>query len=126
MGFQYQGLSSNVTISGSVAVGLPQATTSQTIVPISGTGTGSAATVYTVTAGKKLAIFSIMVTNQATSDSYLYKPDGTTAVAVCSTVSNVYTAQAFASIPFWIYSSGETVKFKTGNATNFVLTGIEY
>jgi len=73
MGFQFNGLKAAVTISGSVAIGYPSPTASQTTVQKTVAKAGQAITagtgalLYTVTAGKTLYVTHMNFGNAATT-----------------------------------------------------------
>jgi len=65
MGFSFNGLKAAVTISGTVATGLSQPSSTQTIVQKTATGTlttGNTATLHTVTLNKTLYVQSLVIT----------------------------------------------------------------
>lgn len=119
MAFQFQGLSSNVTITGSVAVGLPTPASTQTIINVANVGSGSVQNAYTVTAGKSFALFGIL--QSGTANTYrVYKTDGTTMV-MSTTSTDVMSA-----IPIWIYTAGQIVKVKDALNSESNIFGVEY
>lgn len=119
MGFAFQGLSSNVTVSGTLAVGLPTPATGQSVVNATLTSNNTVQTIYTVTAGKSFALYGAS-SEPGASTFYVYKPDGTT--VLCSqSVGNIITS----TTPIWIFAAGEAVKCKCVNGI-FNVWGVEY
>lgn len=106
------------TITGTVATGITILSSNQTPINITGTGTGSVATIHTVTTGKKFAVFGGWVEN---GNWELWKPDGTTRLWRGAALTSF-----FSNIPIWTYESGEAVKFKTTSGQVFGVYGVEY
>lgn len=111
MAMQFSGLSAEVTISGAVSTSptLPSPTTTQEIVNVAGTGTGSVQTAYTVPAGKRFLLYGFSI--DASSHIDIFKTDGSTKV-VNIRRNSTYEGGYFGTspVPIWIYAAAELVK----------------
>ena len=116
-----------ISITGEVdAITQPYGTgTGQTLVRYLAAGSGAVQNSYTVTAGKKLHLFTFGVYGASKSAS-LYKTDGTTTLCICLNTATIANQFLASMIPIWTYAAGEIVKvFGSDGSTNVMWWGIE-
>jgi hypothetical protein len=122
MVFFFNGLTAQVTITGTIGVNVPNS--SQSVINIAATGTGSNQNAYTVTAGKTFYLFGIYLRDD-TADVDVYKTDGTTRVLGMRGAASSNTNHIEASTPIAGYAATENVIFKVTNGKLYGFWGIE-
>jgi len=119
--------SSGVTqVSGNVSTvidSIPLPGTGQDIISARGAGTGSNATAYTVTAGKKFYLlgFAFGGTN---NDTGMIKTNADVEILQVRTLANDGHVHSL-SYPIAVYTAGQNVRVKCAATSNYTIWGIE-
>lgn len=125
MSFSFNGISTAVTISGTVTASVPQPSSSQTLVAIELTGAG-AADGYTVPASKTFYLmgWAIAASAAASKEFYMYKNDASTIVVKATTATATDFRSVTSVCPIHTWAAGEIVKiYATDNTIRLSFWG---